>query len=320
MGTGRMAASKWTPVDGQALFDGPGTTSAVSGGTAAFFKVTLKEPHPDTGSTGFWIAKDLAHAQDEVEFYEIALKRKGLPGWRLMDSLIEYKGVAKMACASEKDKKGNGKELGTKELLIMRNLFDGKKKLRLLDIKIGEVTADANWRGKSKYAAYKQSILDAQTNSSREGYRMEGFDGAPAQLMTFDPSAESSVAGTLFSARKSKRFQYQNMPAKRFLSWFLDTRELTGDAAYNPDTHASPCEYSEVVLRSLATSLAQLCRGLRELPVPQKWLGSSVALLFEAGKLPERGPALEAAGIPSICVTLVMCVTLVISSAARTRI
>jgi hypothetical protein len=29
----------------------------------------------------------------------------------------------------------------------MRNLFDGKKKLRLLDIKIGQATADANWRG-----------------------------------------------------------------------------------------------------------------------------------------------------------------------------
>jgi hypothetical protein len=36
-----MAASKWTPVDGKELFDGPGITSAVSGGTAAFFNVTL---------------------------------------------------------------------------------------------------------------------------------------------------------------------------------------------------------------------------------------------------------------------------------------
>ena len=106
-----MAASKWTPVDGEALFHGPGIASAVSGGTAAFFKVTLKEPHPDTGSTGFWIAKDLAHAQDEVEFYEVALKRKGLPGWKLMDYLIEYKGVAKMACVSaEKDKKGTSEK------------------------------------------------------------------------------------------------------------------------------------------------------------------------------------------------------------------
>jgi hypothetical protein len=49
--------SKWTPVDGEALFDGPGKTIALSDGTASFFKVTLKEPHPDTGSTGFWIAK-----------------------------------------------------------------------------------------------------------------------------------------------------------------------------------------------------------------------------------------------------------------------
>jgi len=32
-----------------------------------------------------------------------------------------------------------------------------------------------------------------------------------------------------------------------------------------------------------------------QVPVPQKWLGSSVALLFDAGEAPERGAALEAA-------------------------
>ena len=48
------------------VFEGPGTTNAVSGGTAAFYKVELKVPHPDTGSKGYFIAKDLAHAVDEV--------------------------------------------------------------------------------------------------------------------------------------------------------------------------------------------------------------------------------------------------------------
>ena len=39
------SASKWTPVDGGALFEGPGMTNSVSGGTAAFYKVALREPH-----------------------------------------------------------------------------------------------------------------------------------------------------------------------------------------------------------------------------------------------------------------------------------
>jgi hypothetical protein len=58
-----MAAggSKWTPVDAQELFDGPGTTNAVSGGTAAFYQVKLKAPHAATGSVTYFIAKDLAH-------------------------------------------------------------------------------------------------------------------------------------------------------------------------------------------------------------------------------------------------------------------
>ena len=57
---------KWTQVDG-GLFEGPGTTNSVSGGTAAFYKVVLRSPHPATGSKGYYIAKDLAHAVDEVE-------------------------------------------------------------------------------------------------------------------------------------------------------------------------------------------------------------------------------------------------------------
>ena len=177
----------------------------------------------------------------------------------------------------------------------MQNLFDGKKKLRLLDIKIGQYTADANWRGKSTFAAYKQGILDSKTNSAKEGYRMEGFDGCPAELMTFDPHEESGIMSNLMSKKKSKRLQFQGMPAKRFLSWFIDCREAMGAPGYGYGTHASNAEYGEAVLRAIVVKLATLAKALREVPVPQKWLGSSIALLFEAGALPERGTGLESA-------------------------
>ena len=42
----------------------------------------------------------------------------------------------------------------------MRNLFDGKTKLRLLDIKIGQKTADANWRGTVTHShVYRDSFI-----------------------------------------------------------------------------------------------------------------------------------------------------------------
>ena len=184
----------------------------------------------------------------------------------------------------------NGPVPGEKQLLIMENLFDGKKKLRLLDIKIGQFTADSNWRGKSSFAAYRQGILDGKTNSTKEGYRMEGFDGPPKELATFDPSIESTLMGAVFSKKKSTRLQYQCMPARRFLSWLIDCREVAGAPG-----RVSNGEYGEAVLRTLVTKIGGLAKSLRQVPVPQKWLGSSIALLFDAGELPERGAALEAA-------------------------
>jgi hypothetical protein len=56
--------AKPTNVDGNVLFDGPANALGVSGGTAAFYRVKLKQPIQ--GSKSHYIAKDLAHAIDEV--------------------------------------------------------------------------------------------------------------------------------------------------------------------------------------------------------------------------------------------------------------
>ena len=238
-------------------------------------------------SKSYFIAKDLAHAIDELDFYEIAKGMEGQAGWGLLDFLFEYKGVAKMQV---QNKDGPA---GERDLLIMRNLFDGKQKLRLLDIKIGQYTADANWKGKSAFRASKQKVVDAQTNSSVEGYRMEGFDGAPNALVTFNSNQESALMSALFSERKTTRFQFQSMPAKRFLSWFLDCRDGTMAEGYDPAARMSNAEYGESVLRVITVKMAALCKSLRQVPCPQKWLGSSIALTFDVGALPERGAAAE---------------------------
>ena len=81
---------------------------------------------------------------------------------------------------------------------VMENLHSGRSKLRLLDIKVGQKTAQAGWQGKSRAAALKQSILDGHTNSAGEGFRLEGFDGQPHTLtsMARRPQAGSVCAGS----------------------------------------------------------------------------------------------------------------------------
>lgn len=79
---------------------------------------------------------------------------------------MEYKGVL---THSEETNQGEKKT----ELLVMRNLRCGCAKLRLLDVKIGQKTAQAGWQGKSRAAALRQSVVDGITNSSCEGFRLE---------------------------------------------------------------------------------------------------------------------------------------------------
>ena len=60
------AAGPWTKLDANEVFQGPGILNGMSRGIAAFYRVELKERHPSSGSKGHYIAKDLAHAVDEV--------------------------------------------------------------------------------------------------------------------------------------------------------------------------------------------------------------------------------------------------------------
>merc|ERR1712129_359293 len=49
-----------------------------------------------------------------------------------------------------------------------------------------------------------------------------------------------------------------------------------------------PLELAELVSREIACRLATLAVACRHVPVPQKWIGSSVALAFDCGRLPIR--------------------------------
>eukprot|EP00403_Amphidinium_massartii_P020576 CAMPEP_0178402220 /NCGR_PEP_ID=MMETSP0689_2-20121128/16721_1 /TAXON_ID=160604 /ORGANISM="Amphidinium massartii, Strain CS-259" /LENGTH=678 /DNA_ID=CAMNT_0020023097 /DNA_START=350 /DNA_END=2384 /DNA_ORIENTATION=+ len=267
----------------------------VSGGTAPFFRLQLRDPS-DGRSTDYWIGKDLSRAMDEIAFYEDRrlLLLEGL--WmdtatrQLLDFMFEYDGVVEVQTAE--DPEGEAKQL-----LVLRNLRDGKKHLRMLDIKVGEKTASAGWKGKSRVAALRQSTVDAVTNSSTEGFRLEGFDGQPPVLGSMDPLLDivgEKLGGEAIRKRWSKaaaRMQLQLMPASKMLMHFLDLHQHqaeAGGAALDVSKTLHPIEVAEVVGSEMVKKLIHLAVACRQHPVPQKWIGSSVALGFDDHSLPSR--------------------------------
>jgi len=277
-----------TTVD-PALFEAPATRIGVSGGTAPFFNLKLKNPAAGQSVTHY-LGKDLSHANDEITFYEEALAEKkvvGSPLAPLLKFMFEYAGVVRLQI----DIADKGKMAPVKDLLVMRNLRDGHVELRMLDIKIGQVTSQAGWQGKSRTAAIRQSIVDGLTNSAAEGFRLEGFDNRPPGLTSMDPLLDlgGQASRKEKTVKKATRIMLQRLPASTILMHFLDVHQSPKDpGAAELEKVLSPVEVTEIVLHEVVRWLSTLAVACRKCPVPQKWIGSSVALGFESGKLPER--------------------------------
>lgn len=269
---------------GPETFESPAKRLGVSGGTAPFYELRLR--HPKAGqSAGHFLGKDLAHASDEIHFYEEARHElKGPEGESLAPLLafmFEYAGLAKLDVECG----------GIKELLVMRNLCDGHTKLRMLDIKIGQVTAQAGWQGKSRLAALRQCIVDGLTNSAAEGFRLEGFDGRPPALCSMDPLLDvGNFTGSWNekTVKKANRMMLQRLSANDMLMHFFDVHQVPEDPGYQVESWLTPIEVAEISHHEMARKLLQLAVACRKCHVPQKWIGSSVALGFECGRLPPR--------------------------------
>ena len=165
-------------------FETPIHRIGVSGGTAAFYKLKYVAKADDGKTPNHYIGKDLSRALDEVEFYEdiLTIKSKSkenkenidrslLP--ELLEFTLEYIGIlsAPEAVNGTADDLSNPKN--RRHLLVLRNLYDGCEKLRLLDFKIGQSTACSGWKKKSMVGSATQKVLDSLTNSTVEGYRLE---------------------------------------------------------------------------------------------------------------------------------------------------
>jgi hypothetical protein len=200
-------------------FVSPVEPLSTSGGTAAFYKLTLTDKGIEEMASrqqneegikidkNLWIGKDLSHAEDEKDFYaevhRIRSKynekadgnkdRDLTEGAGLLEPyMFQSEGILRTKTSSafddhdkeESDFIGND---GYSNLLVMRNMRSNCKEFRMLDLKIGEKTACGGWKGKSHVRAMKHHFMDGFTNSAAEGYRLCGFNGCPEAIESMDP-------------------------------------------------------------------------------------------------------------------------------------
>jgi len=291
---GNLEEQLLTKVDPGA-FRAPVPRIGTSGGTAPFFRLELLEGRCPGIERDRWIGKDLGHALREVDFYEQALalsSETGCTGFEgLLEFMVEYAGVANFEVEG-----GSGKNAGTetKDVLVMCNLKCGFECLRMLDIKIGERTAAPGWQGKSWVRAKKQDILDSLTNSVAEGFRLEGFDAPPPAFNSMNPLSDvKDIAAGKKLEKKARRFMFQRMPATEVFMHLADVHQVPGYPDAAQDAVWTPQEVAEVVLHEVCSRLCALALACRAVPVPQKWVGSSVAVGFDAAALPPRSLAEE---------------------------
>lgn len=272
-----------TRVDNE-RFEMPVVRLEKSGGTAPFFQLSLREAEREKRSKTYFIGKDLSHTQDEVEFYEEALVMKKSNAdemGALLDFMFEYEGVL---TAPEKDAPAGAKPI---EMLVLRNLFDGCEKLRMLDVKIGQKTSSAGWYGKSNLKSLLTDFRDGLTNSA-EGYRMAGFNGPPSTFTSRDPLLD--IGGLWADAnKKALRASLSQVTGAEMFEYLLDVHEEPadpGDAALSE--RLAPLEVAELVHHEAVQSLVSLAVACRNVRIPQKWVGSSICIAFDCRRLPER--------------------------------
>jgi len=273
-----------TPV-GVGMFDCPVDRIGVSGGTAPFFSLVLSDDYQEgSKSANYYIGKDLSRATDELEFYEKLFETKGSRTEffePLLNFAFEYKGV--LTTQERIDGIASGEDL---QLLVLRNLFDGKKSLRLLDLKIGEATSAKNWQGKSAIRNRKQKVVDSGTNSKCEGFRLEGFESMPDTLKSREPLLDTyQKIQNKTNVKKMRKIQLQSMKGREILMHFLD---LHLEKFKEEEDQMKRSEYLEILLHEFVLQLTKLFVSCQNLPVPQMWIGSSIALGFDSGNLPSR--------------------------------
>jgi hypothetical protein len=320
-------------------FESPAERLCTSGGTAPFFRLTLTDEgltkmteRQQRNGKGvdidrkYWIGKDLSHAEDERDFYiqilriraqnisgENDKKKKEEDIGLLTEFMFDFLGVLEIS----PDDDGNEKKC---QLLVMKNLRIDQLQFRMIDLKIGEKTAQSGWKGKSRLRAMKHHLMDGLSNSSTEGYRLAGFEGCPEVVDSMDPlidilANDNNINNNTDSSnnpnlqRQSKTLwgkeikEPQFKMAKRILlnsldgtgvfRYFLDLHTEDSPSSYTVLDHYLPVEISEIVSHELMAQLICLSVKCHQVITPQKWIGSSVALTYDAGLFPDLSSTVD---------------------------
>lgn len=236
---------------------------------------------------GDWIGKDSSQAQQELAFLDRARLLRDQEGWRIFDSLVDYYGV--LRCQRCLVPTGSGARIRNVDLLVFRSPFEGLARPRLLNMAVGP-----------RSAARYQPPGTAAGFARMDAVRIEGFMCPPASVASESPTADSrGWAWGDVSQRRAKGLPLQRMSVVQALAGFMDLRDAikeerlwpTDGAASFAAQFLSPTEYSELALLVVIRELSSLVAATTQVPVPQKWVGSSVGLLADVGAAPPRqGP------------------------------
>jgi len=122
---------------------------------------------------------------------------------------------------------------------------------------------------------------------------LEGFDGQPPAITCMDPLLDfdtlKGVHGSKKMQKKAFRMMLQTLTGAEALAFFMDVHQEPEDVSKAQlESTRSALEVAEIVLSEIVKQMARLAISCRLVLVPQKWIGSSVALAFDAGQVPAR--------------------------------
>jgi len=128
--------------------------------------------------------------------------------------------------------------------------------------------------------------IDKTTNSAVEGYRLVDFDRSPETLKSIESFLESLSSDKSSKLnKKSRRMLYQKLTGDEFLQHLFD---LHLGLVQTPESYTTH-EYLEILMHEIFKLLCKLSVSCHLVKIPQKWIGSSLAIIgFDSGVLPPR--------------------------------
>lgn len=157
------------------------------------------------------------------------------------------------------------------------------------------VDDDEDAGGSAKFLTYsgRRSIVETMLLNARNGDM--GSSPLKEERNLFDSIAErrKSFVTTTFGVKiknaqvkQVERLMFKRLNGTNAFRFFFDLH--MDDKRSGRTEHFLPAEVSEIVAHELVSQLIALSTACHKVKIPQKWIGSSVAVAFDAGLFPNR--------------------------------